>query len=194
MEYTISAATKEDAPFIAQTVMGAVGEELCCRLAGGKENLPAVTALFTRLAAEDESQYSYRNTFVARDGDGRPIGAIVAYDGARLHTLRKAFALAANDILGWNLTEEEMYEWGDETEPGEVYIDSLYVLPDFRGQGLASDLIRHVIENRRVDDKPFGLLVEPENVKAKTLYEKSGFSEVGINNFFAVPMLHLQTP
>ena len=194
MEYTIGRATKDDAAFIAETVMNAIGEEHCAELNGGPENLPAVKALFTRLAAREDSQYSYRNTFVARGSDGAPAGAIVAYDGAQLRCLRKVFIEAANEMLGWNLTDEEMTARGDETVPGEVYIDSLYVRPDHRGQGLAGRLIAFAIEHGRVADKPFGLLVEPDNLKAKALYERLGFAQVGTNTFFSIPMLHLQRP
>lgn len=192
MEYTIGPATKEEAAFIAETVMNAIGEEHCCELNGGRENLPAVRAVFTHLAAEDHSQYSYRNTFVARDADGSPVGAIVAYDGAQLRRLRRAFIEAANEMLGWQLTDEEMTARGDETVPSEVYIDSLYVRPEHRSHGLASSLIAYAIEHGRVGGKPFGLLVEPDNIRAKALYERLGFAQVGTNTFFSIPMLHLQ--
>ena len=77
----IRAGKENDAEFLAQTVMNALGEALCNNLAGGKENLPKVKALFTHLARIPSSQYSYKNSFVAEEGD-TPVGAIIAYDGA----------------------------------------------------------------------------------------------------------------
>ena len=192
MEYAIYPAERSDAEFIARAVMDAVGEELCVSLAGGEENLPKVRALFTRLGASERAQYSYRNTFVAKLPDGTPIGAIVVYDGARLRELRGEFISAANEILGWSLTDEEMSRRGDETGPYEVYIDSLFVVPEFRGKGVAVALIRQAIERKRIGNKPFGLLVEPENAVAKRLYESLGFRQVGISHFFSVPMLHME--
>ena len=190
--YKIYKAEKEDALFIAATVMGALGEELCIELAGGKQYLNKVTELFTRLAGEEESQYSYRNTFIAKSQSGEPIGAIIIYDGARLVSLRQAFIRAANDILGWNITEDDFALRGDETGPYEVYIDSIYVCPNYRGKGVATSLIGHAINHHRDRNKTYGLLVEPENLHAKKLYEKLGFQEIDTSYFFSTPMLHLQ--
>ncbi len=189
MNITFEPAQKSDADFIALTVMGALGEELCLSLADGEENLPKVTRLFKRLAESDNAQYSYLNTTIARIG-GRPVGALIAYDGRRLHELRKAFVDAANDILNWDITEDEFSQRGDETGPGEVYIDSLYVAPEYRGTGIARGLIGHVVSRQPAET--FGLLVEPENERAKRLYENLGFKKVGVNHFFSVPMYHMQ--
>lgn len=182
----------KDAPFLAQVVMEAVGEDLCLGLADRAERLPLVSKLFETLAGSDDSQYSYRNAFVAEDEDGNPQGGIIAYDGAQLHELRKAFIREANRILGWNVTEQEAENWGDEADAGETYIDSLYVAPGLRRQGVATRLMDAI--NRRYENsgKPLGLLVEPENHTALATYRKWGFREVGISNFFYTPMLHLQ--
>ena len=188
----IRKGTKEDVDFLASVVIEAIGLELSIGLAGSEERLPLVKALFTCLAAYPESQYSYRNSFIAVSDEGKPIGGIIAYDGACLHKLRKAFIREANRILGWNVTEEESEEWGDEAEPGEIYIDSLYVVPEMRKQGVASDLIKVVEETFKPSGKPLGLLVEPENRVAFATYNRRGFKDVGISNFFQTPMIHMQ--
>ena len=190
--YTIVRAEKTDAPFIARTVMDAIGQELCINLADGKENLPKVTELFTRLGASEKSQYSYINTLIAKDVKGNPIGAIIGYDGADLVELRKEFIDAANDLLGWNVTYEDAEKWQNEAAPDEFYLDSLFVMPSYRGKGVASALIRQIMKEKRHIGKPFGLLVEPENRNAKRLYQKLGFREIGISNFFSTPMQHMQ--
>lgn len=82
-------AEKSDAPLIAEVVIAAVGEDIARSLARGND-LEAVKVLFTRLAARDDSQYSYRNALKALDSDGTPMGFVVAYDGASLHPLRRA--------------------------------------------------------------------------------------------------------
>lgn len=192
--FKIREGKKEDARFLAETVMEAVGEELCIDLADGRQRLPLVTELFTTLAADEMSQYSYRNAFVAIDGEGNPVGAIIVYDGCRLHELRKSFIREANRILGWNVTEEEAEEWGDEADPGEIYIDSLYVVKDARRQGVAAALLEAVTERFKSSGKPTGLLVEPENKTAYHTYVKWGFREAGISNFFHTPMIHMQRP
>lgn len=189
--FIIRDANPQDAEFIVDTVMGALGEELCIHLAGGKKKLPEVRKLFRTLARREDSQYSFLNTCIA-EINGEKAGAIVAYDGALLHSLRPAFMEAANEILGWDIKPEDVEKWGDEAESDEFYLDSIYVAPEFRGKGVASRLIAHVIEKNRSIGKKFGLLVEPENSRARHLYEANGFREVGINNFFMVPMHHLQ--
>lgn len=183
-----------DAQFIAKVVMEAIGPGLCENLAGGASRLPLVNELFTNLAAQKNSQYSYTNAFIAVDGSGKPIGGIIAYDGASLHELREAFIREANRILGWNVSEEDAREWGDEADAGEIYIDSLYVTPEVRGQGVASALLRAVESEYRPYRKPLGLLVEPENTTALLTYRHWGFHEAGVSNFFLTPMLHLQLP
>lgn len=181
-----------DAPFLAQVVTEALGEELCLGLAESGERLTLVRQLFTTLGATDDSQYSYLNAFVAVDECDNPIGGIIAYDGSRLHELRKAFIRKANRILGWNVTEQEAQNWGDEADAGEIYIDSLYVVPDLRRQGVATRLMDAVSRRHQASGKPLGLLVEPENHAALATYRHWGFREVGISNFFYTPMLHLQ--
>ena len=58
--------------------------------------------------------------------------------------------------------------------------------------GVASLLIQRVTEHFHGTGKPVGLLVEPENLNAKRLYESLGFRAVGYNGFFGVPMIHMQ--
>lgn len=188
----ITKASVEDAPFIAQIVMGAIGHELCVDLAGGEANLSNVVALFTRLAASVGSQYSYKNTLIAKNSNGLPVAGIIAYDGARLHEMRPEFIAGANELLGWNVTEEEAGQWEDETSGDEYYLDSLFVCPGYRGQGLARLLINEVISSNKHAAKPFGLLVEPENETAKNIYQSMGFEPVGVNRFCGVPMTHMQ--
>lgn len=188
----IREGTPADAPFLADVVIEAIGPELCLGLAESTERIPLVKELFTSLSSLPDSQYSYRNSLVAVDGDGTPVGGIIAYDGGRLRELRKAFVREANRILGWRVTEEESEDWGDEAAPDEIYIDSLYVVPEARKRGVATALVRAVGTRFAGSGKPLGLLVEPENEVARITYQRWGFREVGISNFFYTPMLHMQ--
>ena len=182
---------KDDAPFIGKTITEAMGHELCVGLAEGEENLPNVLRLFTDLASTETAQYSYKNTLVAVDEDDKRIGAIIGYDGAGLREMRKDFISKANELLGWNVTMEEADTWETETNSNEIYLDSLYVIPEYRNRGIASSLIKAAMEKYRNIDKPFGLLVEPHNTKAHKLYKELGFKEDGVNNFCGEPMIHL---
>ena len=181
-----------DAPFLATVVTEAMGEELVLGLAGNSNRIPLVKELFERLGADPASQYSYRNSLIATTEQGEPIGGIIAYDGDDLHKLRRAFVREANDILGWNVTEEESENWGDEASPDEIYIDSLYVVPGLRKKGVASALLKGVEKKFAGTSKPLGLLVEPENHPAFHIYTHWGFRPVGESDFFRTPMIHMQ--
>lgn len=188
----IRQAMIKDAGFLATVVTEAIGKELCLGLAGGESRVPLVMDLFTRLASDPVSQYSYKNSLLATTDEGSPAGGIIAYDGAHLHTLRRAFIREANEILGWDVSEEEAESWGDEADAGEIYIDSLYVIPDFQGHGVASALLKGIEKKFVESHKPLGLLVEPENMHAFDVYRHWGFKSVGISNFFQTPMIHMQ--
>ena len=187
----IRIGVKEDAPFIGKTITEAMGHELCVGLAESEENLPNVLKLFTDLAATETAQYSYKNTLIAVDKEGKRIGAIIGYDGAGHREMRKDFIAKANELLGWNVTIEEADNWEPETNSDEIYLDSLYVIPEYRKRGIASLLIRAAIARYRDFGKPFGLLVEPHNSKAHKLYKELGFKDDGVNNFCGEPMIHL---
>lgn len=190
MDYTIMPARKEHAAAIARAVLTALGPEVPVEMAGGEENLPEVTALFTDLAARDDSQYSYLNSLVALDGKGEVAGALVSYDGARLHELRCAFIAAAALYLGW----DPGMELPDETSADEIYLDSLAVFPPHRGQGLAARLIEGAARHHASSGKPLGLLCDPHNPRAKRLYERLGFRDVDRRFFMNEDMYHMRRP
>ena len=187
----IRKGAKEDAAFIGKTITEAMGHDLCISLAEGEENLPRVLKLFTDLAATETAQYSYKNTLVAVNKENNRVGAIVVYDGAGLREMRKDFIAKANELLRWNVTVEEADNWEPETNSNEIYLDSLYVIPEYRNQGIATGLILAAIERYKKSGKPFGLLVEPHNTRAHNLYTDLGFKEDGVNNFSGEPMIHL---
>lgn len=187
----IRSGRKDDAQFIGKTITEAMGHDLCVGLAEGEENLHKVLILFTDLASTETAQYSYKNALIAVDKGDNRIGAIIGYDGGGLREMRKDFIAKANELLGWDVTVEEADSWEPETNLNEVYLDSLYVVPEFRNRGIASSLIKAAIEKYSEIGKPFGLLVEPHNEKAHKLYKELGFKEDGINNFCGEPMIHM---
>lgn len=188
-EFKLIPARRGDAKAIADAVIAAIGEEIAVNLAGSKERLPLVYKTFERLAARDDSQYSYRNSIVALDEEGNVAGVVVSYDGEELHFLRRAFITVANEVLDLGIKEENMH---DETSPDEIYLDSLCVFPAYRGQGLASKLIEAACAAHVDSGKPLGLLVDYDNPKARKLYDRLGFKKVGECPFAGTVMEHLQ--
>lgn len=140
----------------------------------------------TSLVARDDTQYSYLNTLVADDG-GTVIGICVSYDGALLHQLRQPFIDAA--LKEWGMDHSSI---PDETQAGELYLDSLAVDPAYRGRGIAKLLLQASIQkSKRMNLPSTGLLVDVGNPRAEALYNKVGFKCAGTNSWGGHEMRHL---
>lgn len=63
---------------------------------------------------------------------------------------------------------------------GEVlWIEELYLHPEFQGRGLGTELFRYLETHRPKTVARFRLELEPDNRDARRLYERLGFSELG---------------
>ncbi len=157
-------AEQSDAPFIAWGV--------CCAL----HRLPSPQMLeyiATHICnQETDILYSYRNTLLAFDGE-KPVGLCLCYDGKGYHERRlKTFALFEADA------DMDLENAEDETSAGEYYIDSLAVLPEYRGRGIAQRLMSAQIQHAKDLGIPLTtLLVDPDNPPALRLYKALGFKD-----------------
>lgn len=66
------------------------------------------------------------------------------------------------------------FTWSNEAGGLTVWIEEIYICPEFQGNGLGSELLTFV-KNSFPDAKRFRLEVSPENEKVKKLYRKYGF-------------------
>jgi ribosomal protein S18 acetylase RimI-like enzyme len=66
--------------------------------------------------------------------------------------------------------------WSNEYGGNVLTIDELYVEKEFRGQGVATGLVRYLIESKFNDAVALQLEVSPRNLNAKRLYKAFGFS------------------
>jgi len=184
---TYLAAQKSQAQAIAELIMEAMNHDCCQWFAGPDHTLDDFRQTMTRLVAREDSQYSYTNTLVAMDGE-RVVGIAVSYDGALLRPLREAFLTAAREDFGRDFSQMD-----DETQAGELYLDSLAVLDNYRGRGIATRLLQLTIEKARQLGIPAtGLLVDQGNPRAEQLYRRVGFQCVGEATWGGHPMRHLQ--
>ena len=191
MEIRIIKGEEKYAPYIGKAIIMAIGEELAKQLAGPNHTVKYVEEMFSRLARRTDSQYSYLNSLVAVTEEGEAAGVTVAYDGARLHDLRRAFFEEASTSLGWNIDIDNLDSINDETGPEEYYLDTVAVFPQFRGKGIGRMLIEATENKAKEAGKPIGLLCSKDNGNARRLYESLGFRQVGERYFAGELMDHL---
>jgi len=69
--------------------------------------------------------------------------------------------------------------YGDYTIPNQrVYVEALRVLPEYQGKGLGTYFLREVINQVRAEGyAEMTIGVEDDNLKAKHIYRKLGFTE-----------------
>ena len=139
------------------------------------------------VCAQEDTQYSYTNTWIAEvDGkrgeaggeraevDRDRAGMMIAVNGEHYREQRDKMYPQLKGLFdvafgkGWD-------EMEDEAKAGEFYIDSLSVSLPYRNQGVGTALIEKSKEMARELGIPVvTLAVEPEN-RAKKLYQKLGF-------------------
>ena len=179
-ELNIREAAIDDAPLIAKVVAMAIGEEGSRHYCGDDHQL-----VLEELARLEDSQYSYRNAMIA-EVDGIPAGAAVAYDGADLYAMRDVTLKHIFNRTG------KTHNIEDETDASEVYLDSIAVLPEYRGLGIGKGLL-HALKERALKGygKNLGLLVDFENPEAERLYKSVGFERMNVKDFLGHKMWHL---
>lgn len=168
-------ATVEDAPFVAWGV--------CCALHTHPSPQLLEYIANNVCSRGREILYSYQNALLALNEQNQPIGLCLCYDGDGYHERRlTTFALFEKGNEAFDATEDEetqdmdLEHAEDETQTGEYYIDSLAVLPKYRGQGIAKRLMQQQINYAKGLGFPIAtLLVDPDNPPALQLYESLGF-------------------
>jgi len=151
----------------------------------GKSDLDEALKLFEFFISQKSNQYSFENCLVAAESD-EITGSITAYDGSKLDQLRKPFLNYIKEKYNYTKTPE------DETEAGELYIDTVSVSKDHQRKGIGRKLIEAMIEKAKIDGfERVGLLVDVKNPSAKRLYQKIGFQHSGLKNLMGGKYEHL---
>ena len=125
------------------------------------------------ICVREDVLYSWRNTIIA-EVDGKPAGMLTAYDGRYYHDMRiKTMALVKQHL------SVEFPGMEDEAVEGDYYLDSLAVMPEYRGRGIGRKLLEQGIENGKELNLDVTLAVDPINDQAKKLYQSLGFKPSG---------------
>ena len=177
----IRKATKEEAVQIAELFMLAWPVEEILESNG--LTYGQLQESMTTIAAAEETIYSYENTIVA-EVDGKVVGAMCAYDGADYQRLKQPIV----DVLGADSGFAQLKI----TEAGEFYLDSVGVLPEYRGRGVASSLFEAQCERAAsLGHKVAGLIVDVDKPQAEALYARLGFTYLDNKDFFGHTMKHM---
>lgn len=165
MLITYRRATVDDALFIAR------GFQMAMLM----EDVPEEhTRLFAeKICRREDVLYSWRNTLIA-EADGQPAGMVTAYDGRYYHNWRLTTLELVREHLGVEFPGME-----DEAVPGEYYVDSLAVLPEWRGQGIGRALLEQAVACGCELGLKVTLAVEYDNLRAQHLYRSLGFAPDG---------------
>ena len=168
---SIRPATYDDATFVAWGMFAALGGDF--EKTDEKER-------FLDLVRRDDVLYSWKNSLVACDAEGRAAGVIISYNGKGYSLMRrKTFSFLKKFM------EIPFENMEDETKEGEYYIDSVAVLPEMRGTGIGRMLLEAAIELARKEDVgSIVLAVDPDNEKAQHLYRSIGFGPDGTLSIF----------
>ena len=151
----IVSAKPEDADFIAWIVAQGM-------------HMESVPPFLKPMAERDNTLYSWKNARLLKV-DGQFAGGLVSYDGGWHEEGRRNT---------WVMPDGKLLDSGDvpETTDGEYYLDSLAIVPDFRGHGLWRLLFDDAIEIAR--SKGFHLVTlicDEEYPKLGKLYSSYGF-------------------
>lgn len=130
--------------------------------------------------SDEMSMYSWNKSIVAHV-NGKPVGAIISYPGENYDVLRQyTWKRLWKDIDAGTIRNTEV-----ETYPGEYYLDSMAILPEYRGFSIGKSLIEAAIEQGKTQGyKRFTLLVDCNKPRLKAYYKSMGFKETGEMTFF----------
>lgn len=179
---TIRDAREDDAEFLAQVILAAAHlsdmgadttasagtdtatSDSTATIANGNDALMAI-------CRRTDTLYSWRNARIAC-ACGKRAGAMVSYPGD--------IYVAARSItfpLLPGLTQAQIDATDIETLPGEWYLDSLAVLPEFRRAGIGKMLVMDAIERgRNAGYAQFTLLAEKSSTHLVEYYTRLGFT------------------
>lgn len=173
----ITQAEKQDALRCIQLLNLAM-EDIAFALSGVQDRAGS-DEILAKFFTQEINRLSYQNVYVFKSG-GVIAGAICAYYGGDIKALDEPILTHLKSIDDNAKVDKECLE-------DEFYIDSIAVDEKFRGQGIASNLIKFAFDLAgQRGYKKVALLVDKDKVKERKFYEKLGFRQ----DFLAVVNSH----
>ncbi len=205
MAFEIRDAAAGDAAFIARNILAGMGYEVfsedaargSLELGSGSFPTSAVIDAFSVVCARPDTLYSWTRTRVACV-DGVPAGSLTAYPGDDYLPLRDFTWTLVGQLLGMDTPVS------DEPEcfPGEFYLDSLAIAPEWRGRtfeycgstGKTGHLL--MLDGIRIGREKgmdtTSLIVDAAKPGLEAYYSRLGFRPSGRMLFFGEPYIRMR--
>jgi GNAT superfamily N-acetyltransferase len=135
------------------------------------EHRDQVVAMMRRLYEEDRGDFDLDRTRFASG-----VEHLIAHPSVG----RIVLFLEDGELRGYALL---VPYWSNEFGGTLLFVDELFVLPEFRSQGIGRSFFSYLDRDRPFDPVAFGLGVNPRNARARRLYESVGFVALGITTF-----------
>ena len=176
-------ATPEDAAFLAK-----------CLIAGMhfydfETEIPEYKDIYLDLVdceKRTDLLYSYKDSRIA-EVDGKVVGSLLSYPGDNYKELRhKTFSELWPEYISMDTDSEQ------ETGPGEYYLDTLAVLPEYRRRGIGRALLEDGIKKGLAAGYDLiTLVVDSDMPHLIRLYESVGFKKAEHRWIFRVDFLRM---
>lgn len=190
-DFLIRDAVSSDSTLIAGSILAGVGYDVFSGSAeeieiGGRNlGVSEAVGIFSEVCLREDTLYSWMRTRVACVG-GKPVGTLTAYSSDDYPSLR---------ALTWGLLGAgESSEVESECRPGEFYLDTLAVLPEYRGMTFANGgstgrigrllLLDGIEEGRGKGFRRVSLIVDKSRPRLRAYYSGLGFRPDGDVLFF----------
>lgn len=163
----IKKANKQNIENISKLIYDAI-HEVANSLTGENEEHKILKTLENYIQM-DVCRLSYNNIYTY-EIDNKNVAILLAYNSNDVEKLDKPMIehLKTKNIF--------LKSFDKECFDDEFYIDTVSVLEDYQGQGIAKELFAFAQQKAREQGfKKLSLLVDLENKKAKALYAKLGF-------------------
>lgn len=102
----------------------------------------------------------------------------------------QSLQIGITHIIQLNGLDVGMVQTQDRSE--EIFIIQIEVLPEYQNRGIATQLLRHILENAASRGKPVVLQVHKVNIRARSLYQRLGFGITGENQTHYIMNCELQ--
>ena len=183
MDIIIRKARKEDAEATVPLIMEAIGD-ISMQMTG--ETVEAeITKEFIQLFNRTDNRHSYLYTYIA-EIEGKVAGALVFYSAEQAVILDANLEKYLSDKKGTSVKIDS------ETLPGEWYIDTVVVDPNYRGLGIGTKLLayaEHLV--KQAGGGKLSLNVETEKDAAIRLYNRLEFVNVCPWTIIGEPFYHM---